>query len=94
MTAGEAIGREGRSLRSASTLGVECEDPNYTIRRWDMAKTGLEALTAAILNRTGGKLLGELTAEELRAAFSGGPIIFRDGEAVDDGQAADPAVSA
>ncbi len=59
-----------------------------------MAKTGLEALTTAILNRTGGKLLGELTAEELRAAFSGGgPIIFRDGEAVDDGQAADPAVS-
>lgn len=26
MTAGEALEREGRSLRSASTLGVECED--------------------------------------------------------------------
>lgn len=42
----------------------------------------LDKLTLPIAERTGGKLLGEMTADELMAAFSAGPIQFRDGEVV------------
>ncbi|WP_165614655.1 hypothetical protein [Mycobacteroides chelonae] len=42
----------------------------------------LDRLTEEIRRHTGGKLLGEMTAEELRAAFADGPIQFRGGEVV------------
>ncbi|SHU98551.1 hypothetical protein [Mycobacteroides abscessus] len=42
----------------------------------------LDTLTEEVRRRTGGKLLGEMTAEELRAAFADGPIQFRGGKVV------------
>lgn len=44
----------------------------------------LDRLDAAIATRTGGKRLGEMTGDELREAFSSGPIHFRNGEVVDE----------
>lgn len=45
--------------------------------------TSFDKLDDAIRERTGGKLLGELAPEELKAAFARGPIMFRDGEVVE-----------
>lgn len=45
-------------------------------------ESGLDKLSDAIAERTDGKMLGEMTSEELAAAFSTGPIMFRNGEAV------------
>lgn len=42
----------------------------------------LDELTAEIGQRTGGKLLGEMTNQELLAAFAAGPVHFRGGEVV------------
>ena len=62
---------------------------NHTVCDWhpDMPPTdrvatpmsGFAELDDAISERTGGKLLGEMTTEELRAAFAVGPIMFRNG---------------
>lgn len=46
-------------------------------------ESGLDKLSDAIAERTDGKLLGEMTSEELATAFSTGPIMFRNGEAVE-----------
>lgn len=46
-------------------------------------ESGLDNLSAAISERTGGKLLGEMTSEEFAVAFSAGPIMFRNGEVVE-----------
>lgn len=46
-------------------------------------ESGLDKLSDAIAARTGGKLLGEMTSEELGATFSTGPIMFRNGGAVE-----------
>lgn len=37
-------------------------------------------LNDAIGQRTGGRLLGEMTGEEIAAAFASGPIMIRDGK--------------
>lgn len=44
----------------------------------------LNALTAEIEQRTGGKFLGEMTNEELWSAFADGPVHFRGGEVVNE----------
>lgn len=46
-------------------------------------ESGLDKLSDAIAERTDGKTLGEMTSEELATAFSTGPIMFRNGEAVE-----------
>ena len=47
-----------------------------------MSDNQWDALDSAIANRTGGRKLGEMTGEEIRAAFADGPIMFRDGQEV------------
>lgn len=65
------------------------ENGNHTVCNWrpgmeptDRVATpmgSLESLAKEIADLTGGKLLGEMTIEEIRAAFAGGPIMFRNG---------------
>lgn len=68
------------------------EHGNHTVCDWrpDMEPTdrvatpigGLDALSEAIADRTGGKRLGEMTGDEIAAAFAAGPIMFQAGKAV------------
>lgn len=68
------------------------EHGNHTVCDWrpGMEPTGrvatpigsLEPLTKAIADRTDGRRLGEMTGDEIAAAFASGPIHFRNGEVV------------
>lgn len=63
---------------------------NHTVCDWrpDMEPTdrvatptsGLDVLSEAIADRTGGKLLGEMTGDEIAAAFADGPIMLKAGK--------------
>ncbi|UHJ58637.1 hypothetical protein LT337_32840 (plasmid) [Mycolicibacterium fortuitum] len=59
------------------------EDTSMTTKAATKRESGLDKLSDAIAERTDGKPLGEMTSEELAAAFSTGPIMFRNGEAVE-----------
>lgn len=69
--------------RIATRNYPQVEDTLMTTHAATERESGLDKLSDAIAARTGGKLLGEMTSEELAAAFSTGPIMFRNGEAVE-----------
>lgn len=71
---------------------VHPDHGNHTVCDWEPGMqptdrvatpmSGFDTLNEAIAERTGGKLLGEMATDELRAAFSSGPIHIRHGEVV------------
>lgn len=68
--------------RDATRNHRHMEDAIMTTHAATKRESGLDKLSDAIAERTDGKMLGEMTSEELAAAFSTGPIMFRNGEAV------------